>query len=115
MSPAASQQLLPPPPKKSKKSSFIRGKAGFAWLEKRLPPASMGLDDETLNNKSWNYHNQGRLLDEMEIEAAKGYVDRITDQHYLMKDVMGGNYHVPMDLTFKCVLENGCGAGDWTL
>jgi hypothetical protein len=42
-------------------------------------------------------------------------VYRITDQHYLMKDVMGGNYHVPMDLTFKRVLENGCGAGDWTL
>lgn len=42
-------------------------------------------------------------------------VYRITDQHYLMKDVMGGNYHVPMDLTFKSVLESGCGAGDWTL
>ncbi|KAI8604531.1 hypothetical protein EDD21DRAFT_210132 [Dissophora ornata] len=32
-----------------------------------------------------------------------------------MKDVMGGNYHAPLDLAFKRVLENGCGAGDWTL
>lgn len=42
-------------------------------------------------------------------------LDRITDQHYLMKDVFGGNYHAPMDLAFKRVFENGCGAGDWSL
>lgn len=41
--------------------------------------------------------------------------DRITDQHFLMKDVFGGNYHAPMDLAFKRVFENGCGAGDWSL
>ncbi|KAF9351184.1 hypothetical protein BGX34_000743 [Mortierella sp. NVP85] len=113
----APQRLQPQKQKhtKTKKSSFIRGRAGFAWLEKRLPPASMGLDDEMLNNKAWTYQDQERHLDEIEIERAKGYVDRVTDQHYLMKDVMGGNYHVPMDLTFKRVLENGCGAGDWTL
>ncbi|KAI8349586.1 hypothetical protein B0O80DRAFT_417525 [Mortierella sp. GBAus27b] len=115
MASTAPQQLQTPPQSKPKKASFIRGRAGFAWLEKRLPQASMGMDDEILNNESWNYHDEGKLLDEMEIELAKGYVDRITDQHYLMKDVMGGNYHVPMDLTFKRVLENGCGAGDWTL
>jgi hypothetical protein len=40
---------------------------------------------------------------------------RITDQHYLMKDIMGGNFHAPIDLAFKRVLENGCGAGDWTV
>ncbi|KAG0257698.1 hypothetical protein BG011_003808 [Mortierella polycephala] len=99
---------------RASKLSFIRGKAGFAWLEKRLPPAASNLDEETLSNNSWVYQ-QGQLLNEMEIEAAKGYMDRITDQHYLMKDVMAGNYHVPIDLTFKRVLENGCGAGDWTL
>ncbi|KAF9960566.1 hypothetical protein BGZ70_008568 [Mortierella alpina] len=96
------------------KLSFIRGKAGFAWLEKRLPPAASNLDEETLNDDSWAYQ-QSLLLDEMEIEAAKGYVDRITEQHYLYKDVMAGNYHAPVDLAFKRVLENGCGAGDWTL
>ncbi|KAF9184669.1 hypothetical protein BGZ50_003536 [Haplosporangium sp. Z 11] len=99
---------------RASKLSFIRGKAGFAWLEKRLPPAASNLDEETLSNNLWTYQ-QGQLLEEMEIEAAKGYVDRITDQHYLMKDVMAGNYHVPIDLAFKRVLENGCGAGDWTL
>ncbi|KAF9563270.1 hypothetical protein EC968_004967 [Mortierella alpina] len=96
------------------KLSFIRGKAGFAWLEKRLPPAASGMDEETLNDNSWAYQ-QSKLLNEMEIEAAKGYVDRITEQHYLYKDVMAGNYHAPIDLAFKRVLENGCGAGDWTL
>lgn len=32
-----------------------------------------------------------------------------------MKDIMGGNFHAPIDLAFKRVLENGCGAGDWTV
>ncbi|KAG0202442.1 hypothetical protein BGX33_009704 [Mortierella sp. NVP41] len=96
------------------KLSFIRGKAGFAWLEKKLPPASSEMDDETLDNNNWSYQH-GQLLNEMEAEAAKGYVDRITDQHYLMKDIMGGNFHAPTDLAFKRVLENACGAGDWTL
>ncbi|KAI7822163.1 S-adenosyl-L-methionine-dependent methyltransferase [Gamsiella multidivaricata] len=105
----ASQQETKP-----SKLSFIRGKPGFAWLEKRLPPASSGLDEASLSNIYWSYQ-QGQLLDEMETEAAKGYMDRVTDQHYLMKDVMGGNYHAPIDLTFKRVLENGCGAGDWTI
>ncbi|KAF9922736.1 hypothetical protein FBU30_007133 [Linnemannia zychae] len=100
---------------RTSKLSFIRGKAGFAWLEKMLPPASSSFgDDDILNNDTWSYRH-GQLLNEMEAEAAKGYVDRITDQHYLMKDVMGGNFHVPIDLAFKRVLENGCGAGDWTL
>ncbi|KAG0256019.1 hypothetical protein DFQ27_005963 [Actinomortierella ambigua] len=102
------------------KFGFIRGKAGFAWLEKRIaglsgsaqnvslsssPSSSVHFDDETIE----------RRLDEMEHEAAKQYKDRVAEQHFLMKDVMGGNSHVPIDLTFKRVLENGCGAGDWTL
>ncbi|KAF9580024.1 hypothetical protein BGW38_003491 [Lunasporangiospora selenospora] len=89
------------PPVRSSKFSFIYGKPGFAWLEKRLTPSASSIQSDLLNS--------------MEIEASKGYVDRVTEQHYLMKDVMNGNYHVPMDLTFKRVLENGCGAGDWTL
>ncbi|KAG0208505.1 hypothetical protein BGX28_000559 [Mortierella sp. GBA30] len=108
------KQSTPPSSGRSSKLSFIRGKAGFAWLEKRLPPAASDLDEETLNDTTWTYQH-GQLLNEMEIEAAKGYVDRITEQHYLYKDVMGGNYHAPIDLAFKRVLENGCGAGDWTL
>jgi hypothetical protein len=76
MASTAPQQLQAPPQSKPKKASFIRGRAGFAWLEKRLPQASMGMDDEILNNESWNYHDEGKLLDEMEIERAKGYVDR---------------------------------------
>ncbi|KAF9371201.1 hypothetical protein CPB97_002164 [Podila verticillata] len=102
------------PSGKSSKRNFIRGKAGFAWLEKRLTPLATDQEDErNLNDSNWAYQ-QGQL-NEMEIEAAKGYVDRITDQHYLMKDVFGGNYHAPMDLAFKRVFENGCGAGDWSL
>ncbi|KAF9927575.1 hypothetical protein BGZ67_007435 [Mortierella alpina] len=121
---SAPPNSLSPTPPNSKQSSaplgrpsklsFIRGKASFAWLEKRLPPAASDLDEETLNDSSWAYQ-QSQLLNEMEIEAAKGYVDRITEQHYLYKDVMAGNYHAPIDLAFKRVLENGCGAGDWTL
>jgi hypothetical protein len=57
------------------KLSFIRGKAGFAWLEKKLPPASSALDEEVLKNDAWSYRH-GQLLNEMEAEAAKGYVDR---------------------------------------
>ncbi|KAI1308436.1 hypothetical protein EDD11_004287 [Mortierella claussenii] len=94
----------------SSKLSFIRGKPGFAWLEKRLPTASLEASGDTTGASS-----EGEPLEEMEIEAAKGYIDRVTEQHYLMKDVMGGNYHAPLDLVFKRVLENGCGAGDWTL
>ncbi|KAG0093813.1 hypothetical protein BGZ93_008596 [Podila epicladia] len=102
------------PSGKSSKRNFIRGKAGFAWLEKRLTPSATDQEDEkNLSDSNWAYQ-QGQL-NEMEIEAAKGYVDRITDQHYLMKDVFGGNYHAPMDLAFKRVFENGCGAGDWSL
>ncbi|KAF9210310.1 hypothetical protein BGZ59_009611 [Podila verticillata] len=115
-----SQAQLPTPPNgtttllPSSKRNFIRGKAGFAWLEKRLTPLATDQEDEkNLNDSNWAYQ-QGQL-NEMEIEAAKGYVDRITDQHYLMKDVFGGNYHTPMDLAFKRVFENGCGAGDWSL
>ncbi|KAG0339074.1 hypothetical protein BG000_002923 [Podila horticola] len=99
---------------KTSKRNFIRGKAGFAWLEKRLTPSATDQEDEkNLSDSNWAYQ-QGQL-NEMEIEAAKGYVDRITDQHYLMKDVFGGNYHAPMDLAFKRVFENACGAGDWSL
>ncbi|KAG0346478.1 hypothetical protein BG004_001645 [Podila humilis] len=111
------------------KRNFIRGKAGFAWLEKRLYATTTTTDQEAernLNDNTWAYQQQqqqkqqqeqqeGEHLNEMEIEAAKGYVDRITDQHYLMKDVFGGNYHAPIDLAFKRVFENACGAGDWTL
>ncbi|KAG0302727.1 hypothetical protein BGZ99_002907, partial [Dissophora globulifera] len=58
----------------SSKTAFIRGRVGFAWLEKRMPPASMGKDEEVLNDKTWDYPEE-RLLDNLEIEAAKGYVD----------------------------------------
>lgn len=63
------------PQTRPSKLSFIRGKAGFAWLEKKLPPASSALDDEVLKNDAWSYRH-GQLLNEMEAEAAKGYVDR---------------------------------------
>ncbi|KAF9174795.1 hypothetical protein BGX20_009709 [Mortierella sp. AD010] len=98
---------------RTSKLDFIRNKASFAWLEKKLFTSSNS-NDKALSNNSAD-SQQGQLLDKMELEAANGYFDRITDQHFLMKDVMGGNYHIPMDLTFKRVLENGCGAGDWTL
>ncbi|KAG0001352.1 hypothetical protein BGZ80_004339 [Entomortierella chlamydospora] len=98
---------------RTSKLDFIRSKASFAWLEKKLFTSSNS-NDKALSNNSAD-SQQGQLLDKMELEAANGYFDRITDQHFLMKDVMGGNYHIPMDLTFKRVLENGCGAGDWTL
>ncbi|KAG0023418.1 hypothetical protein BGZ81_008145 [Podila clonocystis] len=112
--PSSSSTSTSSPSGKSSKRNFIRGKAGFAWLEKRLTPSATDQEDEkNLSDSNWAYQ-QGQLND-MEIEAAKGYVDRITDQHYLMKDVFGGNYHAPMDLAFKRVFENGCGAGDWSL
>ncbi|KAF9977114.1 hypothetical protein BGZ73_006988 [Actinomortierella ambigua] len=100
------------------KFGFIRGKAGFAWLEKRIAGLSGGAHNVSSSSSSSVHFDDEtieRRLDEMEHEAAKQYKDRVAEQHFLMKDVMGANYHVPMDLTFKRVLENGCGAGDWTL
>ncbi|KAF9110979.1 hypothetical protein BGX27_005554 [Mortierella sp. AM989] len=103
-----------PQQSRTSKLSFIRSKAGFAWLEKKLLSSSSSSSNKVLDENAMG-SQQDQLLDQMEMEAANGYFDRVTDQHFLMKDVMGGNYHVPMDLTFKNVLENGCGAGDWTL
>ncbi|KAF8979927.1 hypothetical protein BGZ46_004845 [Entomortierella lignicola] len=93
---------------------YIRSKAGFGWLEKKLQSTMPSFSDNAQDDSAMG-NQQDQFLDKMEMEAANGYFDRITDQHFLMKDVMGGNYHVPMDLSFKLVLENGCGAGDWTL
>jgi len=73
---STSSVSMPNTPANPSRASFIRGRPGFAWLEKRLPPASMDLDDEmTLGDNNWTYQ-QGQLLNEMEVEAAKGYMDR---------------------------------------